>query len=170
MHDPIMLYKLIILFMLDEADMPLTKAQIGNFILDREYTSFLTLQQAISELTEEKLISAQFIRNRTHLSITPEGKESLGFFGGQINPAIKSDVHDFLQENKIEIRKEASVLADYHRAASGEYEAHLTVKDKGVNLVDITISVPLEETAAAICDNWPQKNQEIYQYLIKQLF
>ncbi|MCX4324113.1 MAG: DUF4364 family protein [Lachnospiraceae bacterium] len=36
--------------------------------------------------------------------------------------------------------------------------------------MDITLSVPDEDTAAAICANWQKKNQSIYQYLISQLF
>ncbi len=61
-------------------------------------------------------------------------------------------------------------MSDYYKSTSGEFEAHLVAKEKGVNLIDITISVPSEETASSICDNWQKKNQEIYQYLIGQLF
>ena len=43
-------------------------------------------------------------------------------------------------------------------------------KDLGINLVDITLSFPVEEIAAAICDTWQKKNQEIYKYLITELF
>ena len=43
-HDPLTLYKLIVLYMLDRVTFPLTKAQVGDFILEREYTTFLTLQ------------------------------------------------------------------------------------------------------------------------------
>ena len=68
------------------------------------------------------------------------------------------------------MRNEVSILADYYKSTSGEYEAHLIAKDKGINLIDLTMSVPLEETAISICDNWQKKNQEIYQYLIEQLF
>lgn len=49
------------------------------------------------------------------------------------------------------------MLGDYYKSTSGEYEAHLVAKDRGINLVDITLSVPVEETAAAICDNWQKK-------------
>ena len=56
------------------------------------------------------------------------------------------------------------------KASTGEYEAHLIAKDKGIRLVDITLSVPMEETAISICDKWQEKNQEIYQYLVSQLF
>ena len=170
MHDPLTLYKLIVLYMLTRVDFPLTKAQVGDFILGKEYTNFLTLQQAIGELIDAGLVTAQSIRNRTHLTITGEGRETLRFFQNQINDSIKSDIDDFFRENEIELRNEVSILADYYKSTSGEYEAHLTAKDKNVDLVNITISVPSEETAAAICDNWQKKNQDIYQYLISQLF
>ena len=68
------------------------------------------------------------------------------------------------------MRNEVSILADYYKSTSGEYEAHLVAKDKGISLVEIKLSVPTEDTAAAICDNWQVKNQEIYQKLIEQLF
>ena len=170
MHDPLTLYKLIVLYMLTRVDFPLTKALVGDFILGKEYTNFLTLQQAIGELIDAGLVTAQSIRNRTHLTITGEGRETLRFFQNQINDSIKSDIDDFFRENEIELRNEVSILADYYKSTSGEYEAHLVAKDKNVDLVNITISVPSEETAAAICDNWQKKNQDIYQYLISQLF
>ncbi len=170
MHDPLTLYKLIVLYMLERVDFPITKAQISDFILGKEYTNFLTLGQVIGELTDAGLVTAQSIRNRTHLAITNEGKETLNFFENQINDSIKADIDAFFMENEIHLRNEVSILSDYYKSTSGEFEAHLVAKEKGVNLVDITISVPSEETASSICDNWQKKNQEIYQYLIGQLF
>lgn len=148
----------------------MTTAQVSDFILDMEYTNFLTLQQVISELTEANLISSETIRNRTHLSITEEGRETLHFFSNRINDGIKQDIDTFFLENEYALRNEVSILGDYYKSVSGEYEAHLVAKDREINLVDITISVPTQELAAAICDNWQKKNQEIYKYLIEQLF
>lgn len=170
MHDPLTLYKLIVLYMLGRVDFPLTRAQIGDFILEKEYTNFLTLQQVIGELTDAGLVTSHSIRNRTHLSITDEGRETLNFFENQISDSIKADINDFFRANEIQLRNEVSILADFYKSTSGEYEAHLTAREKGINLVDITISVPSEETAGTICDNWQKKNQDIYQYLISQLF
>lgn len=170
MSEPLTLYKLIILYMLNRVSFPLTKAQISGFILDREYTNFLTLQQAIGELIDAGFITAQSIRNRTQLTLTPDGKQTLDFFGNQISPSIKKDIDDYFHNNALELRNEVSVLADYYKSTSGEYEAHLTAKEKDIHLVDLTLSVPLEETAVSICDNWQKKNQDIYQYLVEQLF
>ena len=170
LQDPLTLYKLIILYMLNRVTFPLTTAQISDFILEKEYTNFLTLQQVISELTDAGMISTQAIRNRTHLAITDEGRQTLSFFGNRISDAIKNDIDTYLRENEFTLRNETSVLGDYYKSTSGEYEAHLVAKERGINLVDITLSVPVEEMAAAICDNWQKKNQEIYQYLVQELF
>lgn len=156
--------------MLSRVDFPLTKAQIGDFILGKEYATFLSLQQAIGELIDEGFVTARSIRNRTHLELTKEGKQTLDFFSNQIHYSIKKDIDDYLKENEMKLRNEVSILSDYTKSLSGEYEARLIAKDKGITLIDLTISVPLEETAISICDNWQKKNQEIYQYLVKELF
>lgn len=164
------LYKLIVLYMLSRVTFPMTNAQVSDFILEKDYTDFLTLQQVINELIDAGLITSETIRNRTHLAITEEGRETLRFFQNRINAGIKQDINTYFRENEYALRNEVSVLGDYYKSASGEYEAHLVAKDRGIRLVDITISVPDEATASSICDNWQKKNQAIYQHLIQELF
>lgn len=156
--------------MLGRVAFPLTKAQVGDFIQEKEYTNFFTLQQVISELIDTHLITAQSIRNRTHLAITEEGRETLHFFENRISDAIKKDIDDYFSEKEFDLRNEVSVQGNYYKSTSGEYEAHLLAKDRGITLIDLTLSVPVEEVAASICDNWQKKNQVIYQYLVEQLF
>lgn len=164
------LYKLIVLYMLNRVTFPMTIAQISDYILEKEYTNFLTLQQAINELADARLISSKTIRNRTHLSITEEGRETLNFFRGRINSAIRQEIDAYLKENEYSLRNEVSIQGDYYKSTSGEYEAHLSARDRNITLLDLTLSVPDESTASAICDNWQKKNQEIYQHLIQELF
>ncbi|MDE6961360.1 MAG: DUF4364 family protein, partial [Lachnospiraceae bacterium] len=45
MSDTLTLYKLIVLKMLSFLDHPLTNSQISEFILEKEYTNYFTLQQ-----------------------------------------------------------------------------------------------------------------------------
>lgn len=170
MQDPLTLYKLIILYMLNRVDFPMTKAQISDFLLERDYTNFLTLQQAIGELIDAAMIKAESIRNRTHLALTPDGAATLSYFGNRIGEGIREDIDEYLNQNKMELRNEVSILSDYYKSTTGEFEVHLRAKEKGIPLIDLTLSVPLEETAASICENWQRKNQDIYQYLMKTLF
>ncbi len=170
LQDPLTLYKLIILYMLNRVTFPLTRAQISDFILGREYTTVLTLQQAIGELTDAGMILPQTHGNRTHLVITEDGVQTLRYFGNRINESIRQDIDSYCREHGHILRNEFSIQGDYYKSTSGEYEAHLIARDKEIKLVDITLSVPNQETAATICDNWQAKNESIYQYLIHELF
>lgn len=168
---PLTLYKLIVLYMLERVKFPLTNAQVSSYLLEREYTNYLTLQQVLNELTDARMITSQTVLNRTHLSITPTGQETLRFFQNRIHHDIKRDIDAYFRENEYVLRNEVSVLGDYsYRAAAGEYEVHLIARERDLNLVDLKLSVPTEEIAKSVCDNWQRKNQEIYQYLTSQLF
>jgi len=164
------LYKLMILYMLDRVNFPITNAQISGFLVEKDYTDFLTLQRALNELTETGMMNAQTIRNRTHLAITNEGRETLRYFENRINEAIRKEIENYLKENGHTLRNEVSVLASYTQNTNGEYDARLIAQDRGVSLIDLTLTVPTKKIAENVCDNWQKKNQEIYQYITRELF
>ncbi len=85
-------------------------------------------------------------------------------------PLTQAQIYDFLGANQFKLRNETSVSTDYRKVLSGDYEVHLTVKEKDATVVEITLSVPNKETAEAVCTNWQKKNQDLYQYLAGQLF
>ena len=64
LSDPITLYKLMILYMLDHVNFPLTNSQLTDFFLDHEYTTYFTLQQALNELKEAGLIRMESTQKR----------------------------------------------------------------------------------------------------------
>lgn len=167
--DGLTLYKLIILFILDKVDFPLTNAQMTGFILDKEYTNFFNIQQAISELTEAELVTAEPIRNSTLYTITDTGRETLTFFGNDISDAIKTDIISYLKESKYDLRQEVSVLANYYPAKQNEYIAHCIVKERDSNILELNLNVPSEELAISICNNWRKNSQEVYSFLMKTL-
>ena len=170
-HDQLALYnKLLVLYMLNRAAFPLTQAQIYDFLLDRNYVNFMNLQRAITELVDTGFVTAKSKHNRTYLTITTDGQETLSFFKNRIDTSFKKEIDDFLSENQFQLRNETSVLTDYNKVVSGDYEVHLTVKEKDATVVDITLSVPNQDTAETVCTNWQKKNQSIYQYLVGQLF
>ena len=70
MADTLSLYKLIILKMLEQVEYPLTNSQITEFILDKEYTNYFTVQQALSEMDETGLVNVTTKRNNSLYHIT----------------------------------------------------------------------------------------------------
>lgn len=169
-QDPLTLYKLIVLYMLNKVNFPLTKSQICDFILEKEYTNFLNLQQAISELIDAGLIIPKSLRNRTHLQITEEGTHTLEYFGDRIGEAITSEIDAYMAANQYDLKNEVSVTGTYYKSTNGDFEVSLVAKEKNTELIHLTMAVPTTDIAVSICENWEKKNQAIYQYLTEQLF
>ena len=57
LSEPMTLYKLMNLYMLKQVNFPLTNAQLSNFFLEREYTTYFTLQQALKDAGVDKIVA-----------------------------------------------------------------------------------------------------------------
>ncbi len=167
--ESVTLYKLIILYMLNKVKFPLTNAQLSSFFLDNEYTNYFTLQKVISELVDSHLISVETIRNTSYFHITSDGGETLGFFVNRIPSKIMDDMDSFLMQNKYELRNEVGTIADYYKSTNQDYIVHCQVKEGRSTLIELNISVPTKENAAAMCNNWKDASQDIYSFIMKSL-
>lgn len=163
------LYKLILLYMLNGVNFPLTNAQISNFILEKEYMNYFTLQQILSELLDTGLIYIKTIRNATYYNLTPQGKETLNFFENRVSDSIKEEIDTYLMEHKYELRSEVGTIADYCKSDKKEYLVHCQVKEGTSALIDLRITVPTEEHAERMCVNWKNASQDIYSYIMTML-
>lgn len=169
MSEAFTLYKLIVLYMLSKLDFPLTNGQISEFILDKGYTNYFTLQQAISEMVENGFIREETTHNRTLYHLTDEGRDTICYFRNNISPAIQEDVNLFLKEKKYDLKNEVSVKADYYPNKNSEYSVRCQIFENGVSLMDLTLNVPTKEQAETMANNWNQKNQEIYAQVMAGL-
>ena len=166
MAEPFTIYKLTILYMLDKAGFPLTNTQISNFFLEKEYTDYFRVQEVIGELTDASLINSESTHSNTQYSLTAAGKETLGFFKDKISDAIANDVKEFFKKNKMELKMENSILADYYKTTDRRYDVRCQVRSDGHNIIDLTLSVKTREQAEAICNNWKNQNDDVYAYLM----
>lgn len=169
MAEPFTLYKLIILYMLNKVDFPMTNSQISEFILDKGYTTYFKLQQAISELIESGFIREESTHSRTFYHLTEDGVETIQYFKSNISHAIIEDIEQFLKEKQYELKNEVAVKSDYYRNTNMEYSVRCQVIENNLPLIDITVTVPTEAEAETIANNWSERNQKIYAMVMSNL-
>ena len=169
MGESLTLYKLIVLYMLEKVDFPLTNAQISGFILDKGYTTYFHLQQALSELTESELIHCETIRNSSYFSITKSGEQTLEYFGKEIPKEIKGEIAEFFKNNAMEIKEELSTFANYYKGEKEGYQVRCSAKEKEVPLIELTMTVPTKAAAEAVCASWQTNNKAVYEKLLDML-
>ena len=169
MAKPFTLYKLIILYMLNEVNDSLTNSQISEFLLEKEYTNYFHLQQTFSELVESKLVEVATVRNSSYYHLTESGKTTLSYFSKEIPETIQAEIQEFLKEKGCEVQESTTVLADYYKSTNQDYHIRCRMKERGADMLDLTLAVPTKEAAEAICRQWEQKHLEIYEYLMDTL-
>ena len=158
MASPFTTYKLIILYMLQNSDGDLTNSQITDFILDRKYTNYFQLQQAVSELVEADLVEMSSQSNRSYYRLTSEGKNTLKYFSKELSSDIKKEVEEHLL-----------TPADYYPTKEGSYSVRLRIIESGVSIVDLSINVPNLAAAQSVCESWPYKYQNVYDKIMEEL-
>ena len=157
-QEQLTLYKLMILYLIEKVDFPLSNSQISEFILDKGYTNYFTVQRAFHELEEENMLRVKQIRNMSHYALSDEGSEAIEMFEYQIPNSIKEDIAQFLKEKEYELRKEASVTADFYPSKGEESP-----------LLEINLNVVSRDQAVYICDHWEKKHSDVYSMLIEKL-
>ena len=167
--DPITLYKLMTLYMLKKVNFPLSNAQMSEFFLDKGYTNYFTFQQVLNELLDAHLIQVETVRNTSRYEITSEGEEALSFFANRMAEGVTEDIDAFLQENKIKLRNEIGVTADYYRSTNQDYVVDCRVREGKSTLIHLEVSVPDKEEAEQMCNKWEEENQAIYAFVMKKL-
>ena len=168
-QEQLTLYKLMILYLIEKVDFPLSNSHISEFILDKGYTNYFTVQRAFHALEEENMLRVKQIRNMSHYALSDEGSEAIEMFEYQIPNSIKEDIAQFLKEKEYELRKEANVTADFYPSKGDEYTVNLKIREKENLLLEINLNVVSRDQAVYICDHWEKKHSDVYSMLIEKL-
>ena len=167
--ESVMLYKLIILYILDRMDFSITNTELTRFILEKEYCNYITIQQTLEDLIEDQYVAVERSHNSYLYRITPSGKETLSFFYTRISVAIRDDIDAYLSEKEYQLREMVATTADYYEAKKNEFVVELRVVERDSELVHINLLVTSAAEADIICNRWKECSADVYSYLISTL-
>ena len=69
----------------------------------------------------------------------------------------------------MELRQEASVIADYYNTTAQNYAVRCQVRSDNKSLIDLTLSGKTKEQAEAICNNWKKQHKKLGSSLENEL-
>ncbi len=164
-----MFYKLVILYILDRLETPISNAELTRIILERNIAQYMSIQESLEDLVGDGYISVSVSRNSHLYSITNEGRETLSFFYQNLSVPLRDDIDECLSKEQYHLRDLAASTADYYEVSKNEYIVELKVVERGSELVNINLLVASPEEADTICNRWKEANADVYEYLIKRL-
>ncbi|SDZ95108.1 protein of unknown function [Lachnospiraceae bacterium NK3A20] len=171
MESPLAVYQLIILYLLTRGGGEIAMPHISNFLIENGYVNFESLVGAYEEAENNGFVSSRTLPgDKTFLSVTDEGRQTLKFFESQLSPAIQQQADAYLRSIGRELVDDRSIISEYYKASYGGYIAHMVVKEDKAILLEVNLNVPTEDAAKQVLRNWREKSGDVYQSLIQQLF
>ncbi len=162
-------YKLLILYILDNAEIPMNNSEITQFLLENNYMNYFLAQQFISELVSSKFIEFSTKDGQEYYHLSKAGKDTLVFFNDRIPLALKEEIDKKYQKKKEEMVKDSQIVGNYYKKNDSEYIVNLKVIEKDITLFSMSLNVVSNKQAKMICNNWKENPHEIYKKIFDLL-
>ena len=163
------LYKLMILYLLQQVGLPLSPGQISSFVVGQNYMTWFRMQEALKDLVDSGLAEAGTDPHMTYYTITDEGLSDLKYLRGDLSSEFQSDVHAWMTANSYEIRTEAGVTANYRYLNTEGYMVECAVAEDCQPVIELRLYVPTEEAAQTVCDRWKRRHADVYREIVEKL-
>lgn len=82
---------------------------------------------------------------------------------------IRREIDEYLRENHYQIVDRISTTSDYMRRDNGDYITFCSIKENNELLFEIKLTVPSEQDAIKLCNNWKAGSEKLYSDTIKTL-
>ena len=162
--------KLLLLYLIEKMDLPLSRSQITDYILQDEFMDYYTLQQTMADMVEGDYLEMTKDNNTTIYTITDEGLQTLEYFEKHIPHNIRSKINQYVKENRKDIQKAFENTATFFpNEANDEFLVKCGVYEEGRVLMELSISVDTREQARTIQNNWKANAKTLYGDIIRIL-
>lgn len=161
--------KLIILYLLNNANCTLTNLQILRLLYDFDGFNYYYFQHLLSDLVEKKYVFNYKQGEEWLYEITAEGRQVLELTGNILPGIVKHKLDIITKEQLQNVQNEVAITAEYIPENDNEYITSCKISEAHKVLFEINVYCASQEQAKKIADNWKTNANEIYPNVIKML-
>ncbi|MDT8716545.1 DUF4364 family protein [Clostridium sp. 19966] len=161
--------KLILLYIMHNINLPISKNQLTQIVLENNLVNYFSLQQYLADLIDSDFLVYTNKNNQKLLSITDRGSKVLEMFQSRIPDDIILKVDNYLETAKDNIKREISLYSDYTIEKSNTFIVNLKAMENDIILIDVKVNVPTKKHAIDLCANWKSNSSQIYNDIMKLL-
>jgi len=165
--------KLILLFVLNKMDIPLTESTIIEICTSQnDWLSYMECKDIMWGLKEKGFIEYEEpLTEESIVKITLNGIACLSHFYRMIPADLRESVSKFVQSERMNIKKSQEYQSDYTRLPCGNYRVNLKIKDAtaGGNLLELNFKTRERSSAMAATKKWREKAPSAYAFVVENL-
>lgn len=161
--------KIIILYILNNSDKPLTIEQIVKFCEDFEDITYFDIFDYVEKLNLSGYIDT-VIENDTKLyKINPCGSATLAELLELVPGVNLYNLKKMVSKNMIKVKKEHTINTQILPSKDNTYKVSCYIKDGNDEIINISLFAGSKEEAIKISQNWDKNSDKIYDLILKGL-
>lgn len=163
--------KLILLFLFDKMEVPLTEESILDISTStNEWIPYMDCKPILPELLNTGfLYEIKGSNSKPLYSITNDGITCLGHFYSRIPSSLRDNITEFVKEHRMKYKRKQEYDADYYKNDDGSYTVLLKIIDSVNPVMRLEFNVPTLKVAKSIFTNWPSKAPNVYSTIFENL-
>lgn len=147
----------------------LSDMQLLQFLFDNDLMNYFDMMFTLADLCDQGLAVRSERFDQTFYQLTDAGHETLAMFGNRLPASQREMIESLIPAWQTRIEREQVYMSDYRQTKRGEYELHLRVMEQDMEMMHVTLSLPSEDVAKTMKENWPEKAQQLYAGLFESL-
>lgn len=156
--------KLVLLYVFDKMEMPLTEATITDMCCNRNsWISYLTCKEVLADLVENGFIVISTSSNsEQYYTITTDGMSCLSYFFMKIPASLRDEINIFIRDNRIAFRRRQEFFSDYYKNTDGSYTVLMRIVEPLGTKMELKLNVANRGIAKSIYNKWVEKASQVY--------
>ena len=161
--------KLIILYLLHNADSILSNMQILKLLYDFEGFNYYYFQHILSDLVEKKYILSYKQEEEWLYQITSEGRQVLELTENMLPGIIKHKLDIIIRDLLHDVKNELTISAEYIPESNETFMTKCKITEDHRTLFEVNVLCTSQSQAKKIAENWKNNSGKYYNEIINIL-
>ena len=172
-----MVKKLILLFVLDRMEIPLTEESVMDICTNRNsWLGYLDCKEALNQLLKVnfvcKLDSATEGENKDErYAITNEGRNCVANFFERIRKSTREEISEYAKQNRMVFKRNQEYVCEYFKNKDGTHTVVFRIKQPELTspFFEIRLRTSTRKEAVLAAKKWREKAAQVYEYINENL-
>lgn len=165
--------KLIILYVLDKMEIPLTENSILEICSSQNnWVNWMDCKDLLIKLIDAKFVYKPSVEtDESRYNITVTGRECLSQFYTRIPASLRAQIDEFATENKLLFKRNQEYVSKNYKNEDGSYTVELRILEPLTSdaMFALTLKTDTRHNAMYICKKWRDQAPAVYEYIYSKI-
>lgn len=165
MKEKLPVAKLILLFILDKMNIPITEDTLNDFVINNDIMSYIEFTLSFQSIKENNFIVNVNNKDTPLYTLTRDGETCIANFYNKIPLTMRENIQEIIKNERSIYKKNQEYFSNYSKNLDGSYTVHLKINAPAQPLLDLKLTIQERHQAKWIHKNWGNKAAQVYELI-----